>query len=309
MKFSEEKFIKNKKDETKNQPNTQSNKYEKIYLDENDDEINLAKSGNTSIQNADLLNLSNDCKSIDFEKNNISPVLENRSNKSEMEKEEKKQSKFNPEFKGSEEEQPNETEKRLKLLEEENLSLRKNMEILLQELNKSKLELSKVSYEKFSLFSELNEILESLSKVDLDEMNKFYFNYLNHNLTKSSIFSAMGIKYNILSASNTLGIHALTDSYSFNLGNNDNLKKKANIDSAEKNDYSGKLFSEKYLQNVREKYHKYDNELNNYVYYMPERLNRKGNNSFNNHINNKNVHSNSNKIRTVFFDSETWTDI
>lgn len=198
----------------------------------------------------------------------------------------------------------------MKFLEEENLLLRRNNDILLQELNKCKLEISKISYEKFSLFSELNEILDSFSKIDLEELNKFYLESLNQNSNISSIYSAMGIKYNILSASNTLGLHAVNHSFSYyNLGNSDSLKKKGNFDSKEKNNSLGQMFSEKYLLNIREKFHKFDDELNHYVSYDPERIHRKANNDLNKISNRKNVNYNSSRISSVCFDSENRTDI
>lgn len=305
----EEKFIKNLKDEIKDKNDIQL-KENKIYLDENDDEIDLAKSGNTSIHNVEgLLNLSNNCKSIEFEKNNSnSPVLEIKA-QDQKEKEVNKNSKFTQVNKCLEEDQANEAEKRIMFLEEENFSLRKTNETLIQELNKCKLNLSKVSYEKFSLFSELNEVLESLSRVNLDELNKFYLESLSYNLNKNSIYSAMGIKYNILSASNTLGLFAFNHSLSLHLGNNDNLKKKANLGYEEKKNYLGQLFSEKYLQNIREKFHKYDDELNNFVYNLPERIDKKDNNALNKNSNRKNVTYQNSKISSVCFDSETRTDL
>lgn len=292
--------------------NENPSKTDKIYLDENDDEIDFAKSGNVSIHNNEgILNLSNDCKSIDFDKNNINTTpLENKA-EDEKEKENNKNSKFFPEIKELEEGKTDKFERKIKLLVEQNFSLRKINDNLIQELNKTRLELSKVSHEKFSLFSELNEIIESLLKIDLDELNKFYLDSLNINLSRSSIYSAMGIKYNILSASNALGLHAINHSFRLNLGKNENFENKINSASDyEKDEYLGQLFSEKYLQNIRERFHEYDNELNNYVYQVPERNNRNIINSqINKSFNKKNNTYNQNRISSLCFDSEARTDI
>jgi len=97
-------------------------------------------------------------------------------------------------------------------LKNENLDLRKENEMLRVENLEKNLSISKLRSEKFILFNELNELTNSLKKVDLKHLNKFYKNYTsNLKLTKSFMPSSLGIKYNILSVQNQLSYLMHTD--------------------------------------------------------------------------------------------------
>ncbi len=277
------------------------NKIEKdlFYQEEKDYEIDLAKSFIKANMDEDVLNLSDNCaKSINFEKNQDNTVIENE------ERERNTHFKITEEnFKPiiNTEESQKSFDIKIKYLEEENLQVKKSNEILLLELQNTKLELSKNSYEKLSLFSELNELLDSLSRIDLDELNEFYLSKITnvHN-RKNSIYSAMGIKYNLLSVVNSLGLHAMNHSFPYNQTINDNddrnnLNKTQN-ENLDKTEYLGQFFCEKYLENIKENFHKYDDELNNYVYYHPDKINKSNIKNSNTVIKNiKNISQNLNQ--------------
>lgn len=88
----------------------------------------------------------------------------------------------------------------------------KENEISYEELEKLKLEIfektienNKLRTDKFIIMSELNEILTSLVRIDLDKLNDFYLNNISkNNLSKYLMPSAKGIKYNILSCQNQM---------------------------------------------------------------------------------------------------------
>lgn len=247
-------------------------------IDEKDDEIDLAKTPLTNINiSDDNINLSQDVKSYDFEKiNNSTNKQEKIENQNNQEKSPNIVILQDNNFIKQKEDKK--LEEKIMILEAENFSMKKNTVILLQELNKCKSDLAKISFEKFSLYTELNELLESLNKVDINELNKFYLNNMDYNNTINSIYTAMGIKYNILSATNALGMFAVNHSFPLK-DEADFFSKIKNfsdtLEKTEKNDYLGKLFSEKYLENLREKYNKFDEELNNYVYQVPEKIQKK----------------------------------
>lgn len=67
------------------------------------------------------------------------------------------------------------------------------------------LTICKLKSEKFLLYNELNELINTLKSVDIKLLNKFYKNYsINANLNKNYMPSSLGIKYNILSVQNQL---------------------------------------------------------------------------------------------------------
>lgn len=139
-------------------------------------------------------------------------------------------------------------------IENENLKLKKENLQLIQEFQEIKLELSKFSYEKFILFSELNELINTLSKVDLNLLNQFYINNINIESTnnKRDIYSSMGIKYNVLSSMNMMGISSLNYS-----------QISSDFKKNHENQY---LFSEKYIEITKNKIEKFEEELNDYVF-------------------------------------------
>jgi hypothetical protein len=88
----------------------------------------------------------------------------------------------------------------------ENIELKKQMEKMKIQLLEQTLELNKLKSDKFILFNELNEIIQSLRRVDLDLLN----NYVKNNskvktFNKFEMPSAKGLKYNVLSAQCQLG--------------------------------------------------------------------------------------------------------
>lgn len=79
----------------------------------------------------------------------------------------------------------------------------------LQKLNneiiEKTIENNKLRTDKFIIMSELNEILTSLTRIDLDKLNDFYLNNISkNNLSKYLMPTAKGIKFNILSCQNNL---------------------------------------------------------------------------------------------------------
>lgn len=146
-------------------------------------------------------------------------------------------------------------EQKFLFLENENLKLKKENLQFIQEFQERKLELSKYSYEKFILFSELNELINTLTKVDLNLLNQFYLNNINIESTnyKKDIYSSMGIKYNILSSMNMMGISSLN-------------YPQISSDFNKKNHENHNLFSEKYIEITKNKIEKFEEELNDYVF-------------------------------------------
>lgn len=67
------------------------------------------------------------------------------------------------------------------------------------------LTISKLKSEKFLLYNELNELINSLKAVDIKLLNKFYKNFASSTkLSKGYMPSSLGIKYNIMSVQNQL---------------------------------------------------------------------------------------------------------
>ena len=90
-------------------------------------------------------------------------------------------------------------------LTNENLELKKENELIRVENLDKNLTISKLKAEKFILYNELNELINSLKTIDLKVLNKFYKNYSsNLKLSKGNMPCSMGIKYNVLSVQNQL---------------------------------------------------------------------------------------------------------
>jgi hypothetical protein len=95
-------------------------------------------------------------------------------------------------------------DKLLNDLKNENLELTKKNEILNSELLIKNLELTKLSTDKCILFNELTELINSLKRIDMNLLNKFYRDNSNPVRHGNEIASALGIKYNIMSTQSQL---------------------------------------------------------------------------------------------------------
>ena len=90
-------------------------------------------------------------------------------------------------------------------LKKENLEMCKDIERLNVILMEKTLEINKITSDKFILFNELNELVMSMKKVDMNELNAFYKSH-----TKTMYFGKLempctkGIKYNVLSSQSQL---------------------------------------------------------------------------------------------------------
>jgi len=178
------------------------------------------------VEENDPLNLSGNCiKSID---------LEEEKNLKETEIEEK--------------------EKSFKLLLEENILLKKENEILLEKINSKNYEISKISYEKYSLFCELQELTTSLEVIDLKKLNNFYLsNMENLKDFKKNISSFMGIKFNIMSANSKIAFDSMVCLSSPRISSQNKKK--------DSNDY----LSSQYIEVLNEKVKKYEIELDKFI--------------------------------------------
>jgi hypothetical protein len=107
-------------------------------------------------------------------------------------------------------------------LKKENFQLRKDLENYRIQILDSTIQLNKTKSDKFILFNELNEMLMSLKKVDLEKLNSFYKINSDKILNKNEMPIAKGIKYNILSAQSQLCKMMVTDSVTKKLNFNDN---------------------------------------------------------------------------------------
>jgi hypothetical protein len=91
------------------------------------------------------------------------------------------------------------------ILKKENLEMCKDIERLNVILLEKTLEINKLTSDKFILFNELNELVMSMRKVDLSELNAFYKEHTKmFNFSKLEMPCTKGIKYNILSSQNQL---------------------------------------------------------------------------------------------------------
>jgi hypothetical protein len=109
----------------------------------------------------------------------------------------------------------NDKDKIINCLKNENLELRKELEILKTENLERNMFINKLTNDKFILFTELSELVSSLRRVDLNKLNQFYMMNTEKDalminsisVEKNSSFkmiSSMGVKYNILSAKSQL---------------------------------------------------------------------------------------------------------
>jgi hypothetical protein len=128
-------------------------------------------------------------------------------------------------------------DKYINFIKNQNLELNKDLERMKNENIQNNIYIKKFVNDKFILFTELNELVNILRNVDMDKLNKFYFTnvYLNkikniNNTTMSSSLSSLGVKYNILSAQNQLGLISITDNLNENFLDHDLSKNGINLD-------------------------------------------------------------------------------
>jgi hypothetical protein len=85
-------------------------------------------------------------------------------------------------------------------LKNENLELTKKLEQFNTELTNKNLQITRLSSEKIILLNELSELLICLKRVDLNTLNRFYHENCRRMEDKLELPTALGLKYNILSA-------------------------------------------------------------------------------------------------------------
>jgi hypothetical protein len=116
-------------------------------------------------------------------------------------------------------------------LKKENIEMCKELERIKIILMEKTLEINKLKSDKFILYNELNELVNSMKKVDLNKLNNFYKNNLNNNnFTKLEMPSSKGIKYNILSSQSHLIKIIKGDIIKRKLENNEENNDKIEID-------------------------------------------------------------------------------
>jgi hypothetical protein len=91
-------------------------------------------------------------------------------------------------------------------LKNENLELMKQNEHLKTEICKKDLNLTKLSAEKVIILNELSELLISLKRIDMDCLNKFYLQNCKSIRDRIELPTAIGIKYNIMSAQSQISM-------------------------------------------------------------------------------------------------------
>lgn len=100
----------------------------------------------------------------------------------------------------------------LREIRNENVELRKELEKLRIDILDKSIEMNKVKTDKFILFNELNELVQSLRRTDLEKLNTYYKKNIISSVSKFEMPTAKGIKYNILSAQSQLSKILHTDS-------------------------------------------------------------------------------------------------
>lgn len=150
---------------------------------------------------------------------------------------------------------------KLNFYENENLLFKEEIIILKQELNKANSEKAKISCQKIMLFNELNELLASLNKIDLNLLNDFYLKNMDFDLqnSKNLVYSAMGIKFNISSAMSTLGFDSIIEAFT-------KIDKFGNNSISSKKFQKPEIFTDESIDLIKNKIGKYEEELNNYAY-------------------------------------------
>jgi len=175
----------------------------------------------------------------------------------------------------------------------------KNIDDKIQKLNNEiidkTIDNNKLRTDKFIIMSELNEILTSLTRIDLDKLNDFYLNNISmNNLSRYLMPTAKGIKYNILSCQNNLAKIIKSDfikNYEI-----ENLYPKTFIENFNNNDqhYNKNYFSNN--NNYNQNYH--ISPIQN-----PRKLSSDDENNYNfnskNNICNNLINSNKGKIKNV----------
>ncbi len=169
-----------------------------------------------------------------------------------------------------------EEDKIILALKNENTELRKELEMAKAQNTSKDIEINKLTTDRFILFTELNELVASLKRVDLNLLNDFYIKNApisinkkrdpRSSLSSNDILSSMGIKYNILSAQSELSL--LTNKNEDNkklLKTNIIINKNSEEKNTPENIFIQNLSSNPNKINI-EKYSKlvlsYENELN-----------------------------------------------
>lgn len=207
----------------------------------------------------DALNLSGNCKSIDLEEEKNKENL--NLNLNLIHKNLNTYANTNENYNTNKE---IEKEISLRMLFEENLTLKKENEILQEKIISKTYELTKINHEKYSLFFELKELLTSLELIDLKKLNNFYLSNIeneieNLNDFRKNISSFMGIKFNIMSAYAKISYQSISSLMS---PSQNNLTINRNNDYKENpNDYINSKYIEVLMENVKN----YENELDEFI--------------------------------------------
>jgi hypothetical protein len=184
-------------------------------------------------------------------------------------------------------------DKIIESLKNENLSLRKELEVFKTENLEKIFFCDKLVYEKYIVLTELNELVNCLKQVDLEMLNKFYnsqrkennfsektqnlFDLSKSNYISSDYFktiSSMGIKYNILSAQSqiTLLMKSFHKEGEFIINSNEKEKK---IEVSSKHIFHLDENTNQSKDSILANFEKccgllrsYEEDLNSYVYDM-----------------------------------------
>jgi hypothetical protein len=102
----------------------------------------------------------------------------------------------------------------LSAVKNENIELKKEIERLKIQLLDQTLDMNRVKTDKFILFNELNELISSLRRVDIDKLNNFVKTNVNNKPLnyRFDMPISKGVKYNILSAQCQIGKILKSDS-------------------------------------------------------------------------------------------------
>lgn len=146
------------------------------------------------------------------------------------------------------------------------VELRKEIEKLkIENLDKT-IELNKIKTDKFIIFNELNELVNSLKRVDIDKLNSFYKKNSNSLFTKLEMPNSKGIKLNILSAQSQLNKILLSDSIKMKIQNNPEvaaLQKNIDPESSSPNQLTNNLFERQQIDFYTEIIKKTEEEFDN----------------------------------------------
>ncbi len=109
------------------------------------------------------------------------------------------------------------------LIKKENSELKREVEKSRIEILDRNIQLNKTKSDKFILYNELNELVMSLRRIDVDKLNSFYKKNTENTLNKNEMPIAKGIKFNVLSAQSQLCKMMITDSITKKLNFNEEI--------------------------------------------------------------------------------------